>query len=111
LEVSKGSRPTEDYTNWTRTGAVYFVFTVVTTIGYGTFLPATDGGTAFTVFICIAGVGSFAYFVERCSWAFHKMVGAVSSRLGLSQAKQIYFISSSGAGKRVMRAARSGQTS
>ena len=41
---------------WRFPGAFYFVVTIVTTIGYGNFVPATDGGKAFTCGIALCGI-------------------------------------------------------
>ena len=40
-----------DTDNWTFINAIIFSFTIVTTIGYGTFTPSTSGGQVFLV-IC-----------------------------------------------------------
>ena len=41
---------------WRFPGAFYFVVTIVTTIGYGNFVPSTDGGKAFTCGIALLGI-------------------------------------------------------
>ena len=45
--------------------AIFFVTTIVTTIGYGTFAPATDGGKTFTVIFAFIGIGKCQLF-EVC---------------------------------------------
>ncbi|CAG5103598.1 Oidioi.mRNA.OKI2018_I69.chr1.g859.t1.cds [Oikopleura dioica] len=42
--------------NWTPKSAVYFVMTVVTTIGYGNTAPKTVGGRIFFIFYVIPGI-------------------------------------------------------
>ena len=43
--------------NWEMPSAIFFVTTIVTTIGYGTFAPGTDGGKTFTVIFAFIGIG------------------------------------------------------
>ena len=42
--------------NWDIFGAFFYCFTIVTTIGYGTFGPATQGGKAFTCALLLFGI-------------------------------------------------------
>ena len=41
---------------WTYDGAIYFCFTIVTTIGYGDTAPQTDDGKVFFLFYVIPGM-------------------------------------------------------
>ena len=50
---------------WTFEGAVYFCFTVVSTIGYGNIAPTTDQGRIFFLFYCIPGIGIFGALLTR----------------------------------------------
>ena len=49
--------------NWEFPSAVFFVITIVTTIGYGTFAPTTAGGKAFTVIFAFIGIAYFGVVV------------------------------------------------
>ena len=55
--------------NWTWVNAMVFAFTVVTTIGYGTFTPSTALGQVFLVLLALVGIPaagiSLAYISER----------------------------------------------
>ena len=68
LSTLQGTRPSS--LNWTFMGSLYFVFTIVTTIGYGTFAPQTDVGKVLAVVFAVLGTGAFAYFVSRLSAVF-----------------------------------------
>ena len=52
----KQSPPSVENLHWTLAGSMFFAFQVMTTIGYGTFAPATPGGRAFTVIFGAAGI-------------------------------------------------------
>ena len=57
LDELNGEMPNlEDDMNWTYIGTLYFIFTLVTTIGYGTFTPETREGMAASVLVGIVGV-------------------------------------------------------
>ena len=47
--------------NWNWIGSFYFAFTIFTTIGYGTFTPATAGGKVLVVVIFFPGVIALGY--------------------------------------------------
>ena len=47
-----------DFNNWGFTGAFFFSSTIVTTVGYGTFAPETDGGKVFLIFYALVGIAA-----------------------------------------------------
>jgi len=51
-----GEPPEFPWRNWDLYGSAFFCFTIITTIGYGTFAPRTTGGKLFTVFYMLVGI-------------------------------------------------------
>lgn len=49
-----------DFHDWDFAGAFFFSCTIVSTIGYGTFAPATTGGRVFLIFYALIGIGAAA---------------------------------------------------
>jgi len=49
---------------WKFENSAWFVFTIVTTIGYGQIVPITDWGRAFFIIYSIPSIISMAYFVK-----------------------------------------------
>jgi len=49
LSACVGEPSTPDALNWHFPGAVFFMLTIITTIGYGTFTPQTDAGLVMVV--------------------------------------------------------------
>jgi hypothetical protein len=74
LQSSCDLRP--GYVYWTWPGAVFFVTTLVTTIGYGTFAPQTPWGKAAASVICVFGVAYFGYILNLTGAAVHAAVKA-----------------------------------
>ena len=62
------------YVYWTWPGAVFFVTTLVTTIGYGTFAPQTPWGKVASSVICVFGVAYFGYILNLTGAAVHAAV-------------------------------------
>lgn len=62
------------YVYWTWPGAVFFVTTLVTTIGYGTFAPQTPWGKVASSVICVFGVAYFGYILNLTGAAVHEAV-------------------------------------
>lgn len=60
------------FEGWSYLDAAYFVTMSITTIGYGDFVPHTDEGKIFTIFLAFVGISlaflliaSIAFFRER----------------------------------------------
>eukprot|EP00397_Hematodinium_sp_SG-2012_P033993 GEMP01036405.1.p1 GENE.GEMP01036405.1~~GEMP01036405.1.p1 ORF type:complete len:271 (+),score=55.13 GEMP01036405.1:259-1071(+) len=51
----------EDQQKWTIFGAIFFVMTLVTTLGYGTLHPITTHGMVFTIMFGMIGIPTMAY--------------------------------------------------
>jgi hypothetical protein len=51
----------EDQERWTFLGSIFFVNSLVTTIGYGSMYPRTSGGMLFTIVFGILGIPVMAY--------------------------------------------------
>ena len=64
--------------HWTFASSTLFAFTIVTTIGYGTFAPSTVGGQIFLVFYALLGIPvatmTLVYLADRAlgffTWLF-----------------------------------------
>lgn len=55
----------EDRKMWTFSGSVFFVITLVTTLGYGNFHPRTPQGQMFTVLFGIVGLPIMCYVLSH----------------------------------------------
>lgn len=49
--------------NWSPVGATWFMFTLVSTIGYGSFTPQTDAGRIAVVGLGVVGIPMFGYLM------------------------------------------------
>lgn len=49
---------------WGWLDSIYFCVTTLTTVGYGDFAPATDGGKIFTIFYIIVGIGVLLGYIN-----------------------------------------------
>mmetsp|Transcript_8475 Transcript_8475/g.26428 ORF Transcript_8475/g.26428 Transcript_8475/m.26428 type:complete len:476 (-) Transcript_8475:413-1840(-) len=72
-------------------GSTFFVATVISTIGYGTYAPRTPTGRAITCFIAIVGVAWFGYVLSvaasRCDYLVRYAVVAWRKGLAFTRAK------------------------
>ena len=66
--------------NWNFIGSLFFWYTVMTTIGYGTFTPLTSGGRTFTSIMCVFCVGYFGYFLSVMTVGSRLLVKAMWHR-------------------------------
>mmetsp|Transcript_71329 Transcript_71329/g.126045 ORF Transcript_71329/g.126045 Transcript_71329/m.126045 type:complete len:405 (-) Transcript_71329:150-1364(-) len=51
----------EPWRNWDFPGSMYYCYTLITTIGYGTFAPKTPGGKIFSCIYALVGIPFSAY--------------------------------------------------
>ena len=86
LKMCKQGAPDIDALNWTPAGAFFYAFTIMTTIGYGTFAPATVGGKVATLIFGPIGIvvsGSTIFVVNQCvDQLLVWMISAACSRFG-----------------------------
>jgi hypothetical protein len=61
LDPATGRRPDRGALGWELTSSVFFIMTLVATIGYGNVSPMTPGGRVFVALFCWAGIGYFGY--------------------------------------------------
>lgn len=52
---------------WNVPGSVFFTFTILSTLGYGNFLPVTDNGKVVCIFLALFGIPSFMLSVVLSS--------------------------------------------
>jgi hypothetical protein len=55
----------EEHLNWSFAGSCFFCFTVMTTIGYGNYVPVTGGGRAFTLCFAVPGFVIHAFAINN----------------------------------------------
>jgi hypothetical protein len=67
ISALAGERPSEAIRDWSFIGALYFSYTIMSTIGYGTFYANTTGGQLATLFLGIVGVASFGVSIALTS--------------------------------------------
>jgi len=81
----------EDENQWVFSQAVIFSFTVITTIGYGTFAPSTVAGQMFTIIYALIGIPiaglCLGFIAERALYVF-----TLISQLGRDKALQAFKI-------------------
>jgi hypothetical protein len=76
----------EDQERWTFLGSIFFVNSLVTTIGYGSMYPRTNGGMLFTIVFGILGIPVMAYTLRLLATligdALQPLVARSSSKSG-----------------------------
>ena len=75
-----GPVPNPDQPNWTFAGSFFFVYTIVTTIGYGNFVPMTDWGRLLVVFIGIIGLALSASLLTQVEKHIQQFFGYCESK-------------------------------
>ena len=68
--------PEDDY-DFDFTGSVFFALTVVTTIGYGNFVPKTSIGQWFVVFYSLLGISLILSFIFQTSHIWLMIVNSI----------------------------------
>jgi hypothetical protein len=53
--------------NWTFQGATYFWWSVMSTVGYGSFTPQTTGGKVFTFILAVPSIAVFVLLITSLS--------------------------------------------
>ena len=84
LGVCVGGAPTPAESNWMFAKAAWFAFTVMTTIGYGTFTPATTPGQWLVLLYGTATIVLYGMLARPCErWVLHLTDRAAAAGLRL----------------------------
>jgi hypothetical protein len=67
--------PDPDYLNWKGGGEYLLALTIITTIGYGVFVPVTIEGRYFTMFYALAGFCILGFAMGRTVEVIEVLVG------------------------------------
>ncbi|CAM9624996.1 unnamed protein product, partial [Heterosigma akashiwo] len=79
--TGKSSVPTDDDPFWNIEGAAFFCWTIMTTIGYGSYTPYSDAGKVFVVFYTIVTVPLFLVSLAVLSASLARGAKAVAAHL------------------------------
>lgn len=66
--------------NWTLAGAIFYCFTLITTIGYGSFTPSTNHGKLFSVYYSVIGILLFGNGIAMISQLPNAIRGYVGDK-------------------------------
>jgi len=61
LAIVAGTMVYHNLEGWRTLDSAYFTVATVTTVGYGDFIPKTDGGKIFTIFFSLFGISTALY--------------------------------------------------
>ena len=56
--------------NWDVSGCIYYCWTLITTVGYGSFGPATDGGKQFSIVLMFGALPLYGYLLGKSGQGF-----------------------------------------
>jgi len=79
--------------HWTWDGSAFYAFTVITTIGYGSYTPQTVAGRTFTVIYALLGLGVASAFLSAVGENSLDLIRFVYKRsMGVSSANHHFLI-------------------
>ena len=90
--------------------AVFYVATVMTTIGYGNFTPQTEGGRLFVTSFAFIGIALMGFWMSEIANALVRLVGRVITRFFVEVARVVVLLSSVSARQPPANSMRTRQT-
>ena len=72
-----GARPVGDVQDWTFIGALYYSYSIMSTIGYGTFYAITKGGQLLTLTLGLIGIASFGVSIALVCSAVDSILDSI----------------------------------
>ena len=85
----KQAAPDNQALNWNHKGGVFFMFTIMTTIGYGSFAPYTDEGQAAVIWLGFIGLIVGVVTLSTLGTNFSKLLDSTLCKDGLVWKKGI----------------------